>query len=144
MKFSQAQLGSFISLYYKTFSKKPKFLKEKLIKLRNDVVHNGKIVNSGECHEYARGVYDIISSVILELKIKFKNKIHKISSYRLESIKKSLNKDIEFKTAGISTGFIRFKLMSFEELLDRNKEENELFENKLYPVNIIRPDGYFD
>lgn len=53
---SERQLGSFHSLWISEFKRRPPQLDQKLIKLRNELVHKGKISTSDKAKEYGQAV----------------------------------------------------------------------------------------
>lgn len=68
---SERQLGAFIFLYCKSFSKSPTLLHQKQVKLRNDVVHKGKIPTREEAVAYGESVLNVIMPILKRVKSDF-------------------------------------------------------------------------
>ena len=68
---SERQLGAFIFLYCKSFLEAPVLLHQKQIKLRNEVIHKGKIPTREEAIAYGESVLNIIRPIIKLVKSKF-------------------------------------------------------------------------
>ncbi len=58
--FSERQLGAYYALWVSTFNELPIKLDEKKVKLRNDVVHNGKLASRAEAESFGEYVYNYI------------------------------------------------------------------------------------
>jgi hypothetical protein len=65
---SERQLGAFIFLYYLEFGEKPVLLRNPSVKLRNEVVHKGKIPSKEQAIIYGQEVLDVIRPIIKILK----------------------------------------------------------------------------
>lgn len=59
-KRSERELGAFYFAHLLEFNKAPSVLNMKITKLRNDVIHKGKIPNSKETYEFIKGAHDYI------------------------------------------------------------------------------------
>ena len=57
---SERQLGAYYGLWVSTFNELPATLDEHKVKLRNEVVHKGKLASRREAEEYGKYVFDYI------------------------------------------------------------------------------------
>ena len=73
MNRSENQLGAFALLHLLKFNEYPVVLNNKQRQLRNDVVHNGKIIDKVDCYKYGNAVFDIIKEVVCKMKKYNKN-----------------------------------------------------------------------
>ena len=73
MNRSENQLGAFVLLHLLKFNEYPVVLNNKQRQLRNDVVHNGKIIDQDDCYKYGNLVFDIIKEVVCKMKKHNKN-----------------------------------------------------------------------
>lgn len=67
---SERQLGAYIFVYLTENRVPPPLLKEVHVRLRNDVVHNGKIPTKQQAVTYGQAVLDVIAPVMSALKHK--------------------------------------------------------------------------
>lgn len=68
---SERQLGAFIFMYCRAFSDAPELLDQKQIKLRNDVIHKGKIPTKDEAIAYGEAVLNVIRPILKRVKKDF-------------------------------------------------------------------------
>lgn len=61
-KQSERQLGGYVMLWASKFKRAPKLLDEKLVALRNEVVHQGKLSTRDEAIKYGQAVLDLLVS----------------------------------------------------------------------------------
>lgn len=71
MKYSERQLGAFITLFTLEIGGPPKLLHPDLVAFRNRVVHEGRIPTRTEALSYGQAVLDIIRHLITEMKVRF-------------------------------------------------------------------------
>jgi hypothetical protein len=65
---SERQLGAYTFLYTVSFGEVPRLLNERMVKLRNDVVHRGMLPNQKQVIEFGTAAYDMIQSGIRQLR----------------------------------------------------------------------------
>lgn len=104
-KQSERQLGAFYFIWYTTLGELPEFLNENKVRLRNEVVHNGKLATEQEAHEYGAYVFEYIRKAISKLKSLLGNEITKyemIRHYRIceRDFKKAENDPIAIDVNG--------------------------------------------
>lgn len=68
---SERQLGAFIFLYVRELKKTPILLTQKSVRLRNEVVHKGRIPSRQQAFEYGTEVLALVRDQLKELKQKF-------------------------------------------------------------------------
>ena len=68
---SERQLGAFIFMYCRAFSDSPDLLHQNQIKLRNDVIHKGKIPTRDEAVAYGEAVLNVIRPILNRVKNDF-------------------------------------------------------------------------
>ena len=101
---SERQLGAFIFLYCKSFSKSPVLLHQKQIKLRNDVIHKGKIPTREEAIAYGDSVLNVIRPIIKLVKNEFPNGVQStVINHLMESRKANENENQQIGTMSIAT-----------------------------------------
>ncbi len=59
---SERQLGAYYALWTQTFNELPTFLNQDKVKLRNDVVHKGKLASKKEAEDFGEYVFNYIIS----------------------------------------------------------------------------------
>lgn len=135
LKFSERQLGAFNLLYFIIFNEEPLKLSEKKVNLRNNVVHNGKLILEKEAFEFGNEVYKIITSTIKKIKNKDKNIISTETDARIKNLKDYFTAN-NIKINGISTNYINFTIVNeisaFEELIESARK----MESALSPIAI--------
>lgn len=72
---SERQKGSYVALWIAEFFREPPILPQKLIKLRNDCVHKGRIPPESEAKEYGEAVLRAVVHGIVTLRNCFKNEL---------------------------------------------------------------------
>ncbi|MFZ6760430.1 hypothetical protein ACO0K9_24775 [Undibacterium sp. Ji50W] len=92
-KFSERRLGAFIFTFLLTLNCTPKTLRNKLIELRNEIVHNGKIPTAQEALEYGQGVLEVIVHNYKISTERLNNAISKLRFENFEVSKEKTNKD---------------------------------------------------
>lgn len=101
---SERQLGAFIFLYCKSFSKSPVLLHQKQIKLRNDVIHKGKIPTREEAIAYGDSILNVIRPIIKLVKNEFPNGVQStVLNHLMESRKANENENQQIGTMSIAT-----------------------------------------
>lgn len=104
-KQSERQLGAFYFIWYTTLGELPDFLNENKVRLRNDVVHNGKLATEQEAQEYGAYVFEYIRKTISKLKFLLGDDLRKyemIRHYRIceGDLKKALSDPVVFDVGG--------------------------------------------
>jgi hypothetical protein len=123
-KQSERQLGAFIFLYCKSFSKSPVLLHQKQIELRNDVIHKGKIPTREEAIAYGDSVLNVIRPIIKLVKNKFPNGVQStVFNHLMESRKANENQQIGTMSIAtiISLNNGEDKELTLEESLSNKK-----------------------
>lgn len=64
---SERQLGAFIFLFTQHFKTQPELLSNDLVKLRNKVIHKGKIPTKDEAIEYGQKILELITGYLKKL-----------------------------------------------------------------------------
>lgn len=64
---SERQLGAYYFIWSITMKKEPIFLDERMVKLRNRVVHRGKLVSEDKAKEFGKYVFDFIKNTLSTL-----------------------------------------------------------------------------
>lgn len=64
---SERQLGAFIFLFTQHFKTKPELLHDNLVKLRNEVIHKGKIPTKDEAIKYGQEILELITGYLKKL-----------------------------------------------------------------------------
>jgi hypothetical protein len=70
---SERQLGAFIFLYMRELGKPPTLLSQKSVRVRNEVVHKGRIPSRQQALEFGAEVLALVRDQLKELKQKFPN-----------------------------------------------------------------------
>lgn len=139
LKFSERQLGAFNLLYFIIFKEAPPKLSEKKVNLRNNVVHNGKLILEEEAFEFGNEVYKIITSTITKIKNKDKNIISIETDARIKNFNDYCSAN-NIKIDGTATNYINFTIVNeistFEKLIDSVHK----MENLLSPIAIQKRD----
>ncbi len=65
---SERQLGAYYALWTLTFNELPTFLNQDKVKLRNDVVHKGKLASKKEAEDFGEYVFNYITSAANKLR----------------------------------------------------------------------------
>jgi hypothetical protein len=122
LKFSERQLGAYVSLYVSKMKSLPILLKTDNTELRNRVIHEGYIVAKDECYNFGKDVYDIIIETLKKLREKYSGKIISEARYdmkRREKTIKDLNANISTYNLPIIWALIDY---SFDSALKRTEE----------------------
>ncbi len=80
---SERQLGAFVFVFLREFGEPPDILGNKLTKLRNDVVHNGKIPSRGEALKFGDNVLSIVRPKIALLKSEHSDTVRQVVAQSL-------------------------------------------------------------
>ena len=64
---SERQLGAFIFLFTQHFKTKPELLHDNLVKLRNEVIHKGKIPTKDEAIKYGQEILELITEYLKKI-----------------------------------------------------------------------------
>ncbi|STY63173.1 hypothetical protein M3704_04920 [Mannheimia haemolytica] len=81
---SERQLGAFIFLYTQHFKEKPNLISNRLIELRNNVTHKGKIPTKNEAIEYGQAILDLITIYLKHILPSFEIQIRKLTFNQLK------------------------------------------------------------
>jgi hypothetical protein len=65
---SERQFGAYVFLYVSRYSKLPKVLENRLVELRNKVVHKGYLPTKEEAIDFGEGVYQLIQKTVQTLR----------------------------------------------------------------------------
>jgi hypothetical protein len=65
---SERQFGAYVFLYVSRYSKTPKILENRLVELRNKVVHKGYLPTKEEAINFGEGVYELIQRTVQALR----------------------------------------------------------------------------
>jgi hypothetical protein len=66
--YSERQLGAYVFLYVTSFGTVPRVLNDKMINLRNKVIHKGKLPEKDKAARFGGAAYDVIQSGIRKLR----------------------------------------------------------------------------
>ena len=70
-KQSERQLGAFTILWFVEMGDPPNLLLDKMVELRNQVIHQGKVPTYQECIDFGKAVIDVISPIECKILDKF-------------------------------------------------------------------------
>lgn len=88
---SERQLGAFTMLWFAEMGDPPILLKDTLVKLRNDVIHKGKVPTYEECTKFGQAIIDTISLIERKLLEKFPDS-HKDECFALSKSEREKHK----------------------------------------------------
>lgn len=77
-KQSERQVGAYIFLYLSEFKTGPRLLSSKMVKLRNDVVHNGKMPNRNDALAFGDDVYKVIQDAARQLRLALLDQVNNV------------------------------------------------------------------
>lgn len=100
---SERQLGAFIFLYLQEFKVQPIILKNDEVKLRNKVIHKGKIPTRKQSIEFGQKIMQMICPVIAELKYEYGEFYNDIEVRNMNSLKEGIPSDTNIYTFRIPT-----------------------------------------
>lgn len=113
-KQSERQLGAFTMLWFVEMGDPPNVLPNKMVELRNQVIHQGKVPTYQECIKFGQAVIDVISPIECKILDKFPDS-HKDECF-------ALSKSVIEKHEQPPT------ILSIFSLLDAAIQENVSFE----------------
>ncbi len=99
---SERQLGAFIFLWASQLNKAPDILSTDMTKLRNDVIHNGKIPTKEHAIEFGNAILELIRPKMLLIKDKFPDAIQEVIFRHLRDCR--LEKDLKINVGTMSMG----------------------------------------
>jgi hypothetical protein len=70
-KQSERQLGAFTMLWFVEMGKSPDLLSHKMVELRNQVIHQGKVPTYQDCTKFGQAVIDVVYPIECEMLNKF-------------------------------------------------------------------------
>lgn len=125
---SERQLGAFLFLYLLDNRKSVKFIEDKQISFRNNVIHKGYIPSFDEAVDYGDCVLKFIKNTLDELGITSKDQIKQVKEdYIFEILENAkVNFDSNFQKLSITSMFMTTTL---------NLAGFDLSKNKKVPVN---------
>lgn len=138
---SERQLGAFIFLYAQHFNEKPNLISNRLIELRNNVIHKGKIPTKDEAIEYGQAILDLIDTYLKYILPSFDLQIRELtfSQLRERNVEKAHS-----TTIGPATILSRINsqnnLSLEKELIKLQKWEEMLFN---LPNNLSNSNKFF-
>lgn len=122
---SERQLGAFVSLYMLEKNEAPKMLSNKLVELRNQVIHKGKIPLEEDVINYGNEIINLISPITYDIKENHHQEMIKTMIVRqMEAVKPSgkrslnggdlnttlcLNMSHKLKQIDVRTAMINYK-----------------------------------
>jgi hypothetical protein len=65
---SERQLGAFVFLYVVTFGQHPRILNNRMVQLRNDVIHRGVLPDKDQVLEFGAAAYELIQMGVQKLR----------------------------------------------------------------------------
>jgi hypothetical protein len=125
---SERQLGAYYMLYFNVFKGVPPTFPEKQTKLRNEVVHKGKIPSQKETDEYLRNAYSLIMQTLVLLNMKMENERKEVTEKdAIDLIEKSslCKKDSEKISGIVINSFINI-----------NSKTKDNYDERLYVFRI--------
>jgi hypothetical protein len=75
---SERQFGAYVFLYALSFSEVPKLLPNKMIELRNDVIHKGILPEKSDALAFGEAAYEVIQAGIRKLRAACLSDVNKI------------------------------------------------------------------
>jgi hypothetical protein len=134
-KQSERQLGAFVLVYLLENKTPPKLLRQKSVEFRNDVVDRGTIPTKDEAMEFGEEVYELIRSVMEELKKRDGGLVLKVASERANKASKTevqserhLTLSVPYTSLGVNRGQ-RGGDETFTKALNRVEQQRELTGN---------------
>jgi len=122
---SERQLGAFIVLYTLQFETHPNLLPNKMVELRNKVIHQGYFPDRAECATYGAAVLEFMRSTLLAV-------------YEVEGLWRELTRSIndqgDFSKDGPKVHFYAYPLVGTNRPPDL---ENKSFEDMLNYVEAL-------
>jgi hypothetical protein len=100
---SERQLGAFVFLYFQRFNQKPQLLSDSNVKLRNQVVHKGKIPTKSEAISYGQSVLDVVRPLLAILKRDFSDAIIEVVFNHIIESRNKVKGDHHYSGINIST-----------------------------------------
>jgi hypothetical protein len=85
-KQSERQLGAYVMLYTMEFNVTPKLLSNKMIEVRNDVVHKGKLPTLDEACTFGNAVHEVIQESLRQLRSTHVDHVNSILSEHVAHI----------------------------------------------------------
>lgn len=124
---SERQLGAFIILYGLQFETQPKLLPNKMVELRNKVIHQGYFPNLAECASYGAAVLEFMNSTLQAMR--------EVQGLRNE-LTRAINDQGDFSEDGPKVHFYAYPLVgtnhppgqvgkSFEDMLQYVKRPHD-------------------
>lgn len=143
-KQSERQVGAFLSIYANKFKKVPTLPKNRWIKFRNDVTHNGIIPSESQTLEYGQLISDLIFDVLFDLKDFYKENInkqfHKVYQYNVKKIKEKYP-DVDKASGSSQPTIIQLRSIQSPEFV-RIKLADEIAKyrnsNKIMKISYIK------
>ncbi len=84
---SERQLGAFIILYFDKIKSKPKLLEQKMVELRNKVVHKGYYPTKDETLNFCKSTIEIINQNISEIKKIYNDELIEFNKSYVENLR---------------------------------------------------------
>ncbi|WP_238149349.1 hypothetical protein [Arsenophonus endosymbiont of Aleurodicus floccissimus] len=100
---SERQLGAFIFLHLQETGSKPILLSNNKIKLRNEVIHKGKIPSKDQAIDYGQAILDVVSPLLNRLKKNYSDAVNTATFHHLSNTKNPSNDGLTASTTCIST-----------------------------------------
>jgi len=99
---SERILGAYTMVYVLEHKMPPPTMPDDMVKLRNKVVHRGRIPNREEAEKYGQAVFNIIKPVLAHLKLEENEHLQSVISVRLNQVYAGLAKPpMTFTNPGI-------------------------------------------
>lgn len=83
---SERQFGAYVLLYVCHYGQMPVLLAEKMVKLRNKVVHKGMLPRKDEAIAFGKAVYEVIQNGVRMLREKHLDQVNAVLSEHVASI----------------------------------------------------------
>lgn len=100
---SERQLGAFIFLHLQETGNKPILLCNNKIKLRNEVIHKGKIPSKDQSIDYGQAILDVVRPLLKKLKENYSNAVNTATFHHLSNTGNPSDDGLTASTMCIST-----------------------------------------
>lgn len=132
VRLSERQLGAYVMLNLVVYKKAPKLIKQKWIKFRNDVVHNGDFPKAEKANEYAEAVFIYIKDKLQELQAQLPVVTEKIYNKQIRKYRDEKIEEYNGKTILTYTPYTVFSTDDIDKLTNIDFTEAKNLAHKAY------------
>jgi hypothetical protein len=90
---SERQLGAFVFLYVVTFGQQAHILGDRMVQLRNDVIHRGLLPNQDQVLEFGAAAYEVIQMGMQKLRAECIDDVNAVLTEHVTEIAKKMGTD---------------------------------------------------